>query len=435
MAVLIHGGPRLMVTEPNLLPKVALGRHSSSESINLENYRSWVGDQLIDEIRALSKSLQGLRICQINATAAGGGVAELLSRLIPVHLNLGIKTDWRLIYGDKDFFAITKSFHNALQGGELNLTAEAKRAYLERNRMSAEMLPDDYDVFIVHDPQPLALRHFKDLQRARKWIWRCHIDSSQPNAEVWEFLRPFVQEYDAAVFTMKAFVPADLELSEVIFIPPAIDPVSTKNMELPPEVYRHAIGEMGIDLRRPLLLQVSRFDPWKDPLGVIRAYQLAKEKMPEIQLAMVGAMAGDDPQGWEILEKINEEAAKDSDLYVFTNMTGVGNMEVNAFQRSANVVLQKSIREGFGLVVAEAFWKAKAVVAGRAGGIPMQFPAGYEDYLVESAEDCAKRVLFLLENPNIAEAFGRAGQAKIRTEFLLPRLIRDELKLLKDVVG
>jgi trehalose synthase len=157
--------------------------------------------------------------------------------------------------------------------------------------------------------------------------------------------------------------------------------------------------------------------------------------MPEIQLAMVGAMAGDDPQGWEILEKINEEAAKDSDLYVFTNMTGVGNMEVNAFQRSANVVLQKSIREGFGLVVAEAFWKAKAVVAGRAGGIPMQFPAGYEDYLVESAEDCAKRVLFLLENPNIAEAFGRAGQAKIRTEFLLPRLIRDELKLIKDVVG
>src|SRR3989442_10204594 len=236
----------MAVGASNLLPRVAVGRHWSSESLNLDNYRSWVGDDLVNEVRELGKDLQGLRICHVNATAAGGGVAELLSRLIPVYLALGIKTDWRLIYGDKDFFAITKSFHNALQGGELNLTAEAKRAYLERNRMSAEMLPDDYDVFIVHDPQPLALRHFKDLQRARKWIWRCHIDSSQPNAEVWEFLRPFVQEYDAAVFKVNAFVAAYLELREVFFISPSIHPVSTKNMEFPPEAFRHAIGEMVI---------------------------------------------------------------------------------------------------------------------------------------------------------------------------------------------
>ena len=206
-------------------------------------------------------------------------------------------------------------------------------------------------------------------------------------------------------------------------------------MDLPPEICRRAIAEMGIDVRRPLLLQVSRFDPWKDPLGVIRAYRLAKEKIPDIQLAMVGAMAGDDPQGWEILDKINLEAVKDPDLNLFTNMTGVGSMEVNVFQRSAAVVLQKSIREGFGLVVAEAFWKGKPVVAGRAGGIPMQFPAGYEDYLVESTEDCAAKLVFLLEHSEIAEGFGRAGQAKIRTEFLLPRLIRDELRLIRDVIG
>ena len=424
----------MTASELSPLPKVAVGRHSSWES-NVESYRSWVGDDLIDEIRDLSKDLRHLRVCQVNATAAGGGVAELLSRLVPVYLALGITTDWRLIYGDKDFFAITKSFHNALQGAELKLTSEAKQAYLKHNQISAEMLQEDYDVVIVHDPQPAALRYFKDRQHKRKWIWRCHIDSSAPNGEVLEFLRPYVQEYDAAVFTMKAFRPGDLKLDRVVFIPPAIDPLSTKNMDLPPEICRRAIAEMGIDVRRPLLLQVSRFDPWKDPLGVIRAYRLAKEKIPDIQLAMVGAMAGDDPQGWEILDKINLEAVKDPDLNLFTNMTGVGSMEVNVFQRSAAVVLQKSIREGFGLVVAEAFWKGKPVVAGRAGGIPMQFPAGYEDYLVESAEACAAKLVFLLEHSEIAEGFGRAGQAKVRTEFLLPRLIRDELRLIRDVIG
>lgn len=417
------------------LAKVAVGRHLSSESVNLENYRSWVGDDLIDEIHELSRALKGVRICNVNATAAGGGVAELLSRIIPVHLALGISTDWRLIYGDKDFFAITKNFHNALQGAELKLAPETKQAYLDRNRISADMLPEDYDLFIVHDPQPAALRHFKNSSSGCKWIWRCHIDSSEPNQEVWQFLRPYIQEYDAAVFTMKAFQPSDLEMERVVFIPPAIDPVSTKNMDLPIDVCQRAIGEMGVDLRRPLLVQISRFDPWKDPLGVIQAYRLAKEKKPEIQLAMIGAMAGDDPQGWEILDKINIEAAEDPDLYVFTNLTGVGSMEVNAFQHIADVVLQKSIREGFGLVVAEAFWKSRPVVAGHAGGIPLQFPAGYEDYLVESVEDCAAKVLFLLEHRDIAENFGRAGRARIRTEFLLPRLIRDELRLIKDVMN
>lgn len=417
------------------LPKVAVGRHHSSRSIHLENYRQWVGGELIDEVRELGRDLHGLRICHINATASGGGVAELLSRLIPVYLALGITSDWRLIYGDKEFFSVTKSFHNALQGAHVPLTPVMKEAYLEHNRLSADMLPDNYDLFMVHDPQPAALRHFKKSGDKHKWIWRCHIDSSQPDQAVWEFLRPYIQEYDAAVFTMKAFLPPDLATNKVAFIPPAIDPVSTKNMDLPSDVCHRALGEMGIDLHRPLLAQVSRFDPWKDPLGVIQAYRLVKEKVPEIQLAMVGAMAGDDPQGWEVLEKINAEARKDSDIYVFTNLTGVGNMEVNAFQRSADVILQKSIREGFGLVIAEAFWKARPVVAGNAGGIPMQFPVGYEDYLVESVETCAARVLFLLDNRDAAAGFGRAGQAKIRTEFLLPRLIRDELRLIKEIVG
>ena len=417
------------------LPKVAVGRHLSSESVNLDNYRSWTGDALTEEIRQLCKDLHGLRVCNLNATATGGGVAELLSRMIPVYLALGIEADWRLIYGDKEFFTITKSFHNALQGGTLHLTDATEQAYLERNRQSAEMLPDDYDVFIVHDPQPAAIRHFMNSGNKHKWIWRCHIDSSAPNSEVWEFLRTYIQEYDAAVFTMKAFQPGDLNLDRIVFIPPAIDPAATKNMELPTDVCHRAIGEMGVDLHRPLLLQVARFDPWKDPLGVIEAYRMVKKARPEVQLAMLGAMAGDDPEAWGILDQINAEAVDDPDLHVFTNLTGVGSMEVNAFQRTADVVLQKSLREGFGLVVAEAFWKTRPVVAGHAGGIPMQFPAGYEDYLVESVDDCAAKTLNLLEHRDIAESFGRAGQAKIRAEFLLPRLIRDELRLMKDVVS
>ena len=205
------------------LPKVAVGRHLSSESVNLDNYRSWVGDALTEEIRQLCKDLHGLRVCNLNATATGGGVAELLSRMIPVYLALGIEADWRLIYGDKEFFTITKSFHNALQGGKLHLTDATEQVYLERNRQSAEMLSDDYDVFIVHDPQPAAIRHFMNSGNKHKWIWRCHIDSSAPNSEVWEFLRTYIQEYDAAVFTIKRFSQATSILIELSsFLQPSI---------------------------------------------------------------------------------------------------------------------------------------------------------------------------------------------------------------------
>jgi trehalose synthase len=206
-------------------------------------------------------------------------------------------------------------------------------------------------------------------------------------------------------------------------------------MELPEEICKRALANSGVDLKRPLLLQVSRFDPWKDPLGVIKAYRLVKEKRPEVQLALIGAMAGDDPEGWRMLETINIESAKDSDMYVFTNLTGVGNMEVNAFQRGADVIIQKSLREGFGLVVSEALWKQKPVVAGRAGGIPMQFPEAYQEYLVQNVEECAEKVLELLENSEKGKAFGKAGQEKVRDQFLLPRLIRDELKLITELLS
>ncbi len=346
---------------------------------------------------------------------------------------MGVKADWKLIHGNPDFYEVTKAFHNALQGGSLDLTDTVRQTYLDQNRTCAQMMEDPYDVYIVHDPQPAALKHFAAPNKAR-WIWRCHIDSSEPNPQVWSFLKPYIEEYHAAVFTMDEFCPPDLKVDRTLFIPPAIDPLSTKNMNLPDSLCKQALADSGIDLHRPLLLQVSRFDPWKDPLGVIHTYKLVKEKRPEVQLALVGAMAGDDPEGWKILETINTESVKDTDMYVYTNLTGVGNMEVNVFQRGADVIIQKSLKEGFGLVVSEALWKKKPIVAGRAGGIPMQFPEKYGDYLIDSVEDCAVRVLELLQNADQRDAFGRAGQEKVRREFLLPRLIRDELRLVKEVL-
>jgi trehalose synthase len=419
--------------ESNMLPKVAIGRHCCAASSDIENYRTLVGDPLVDEILELGRELRGVRLCQLNATSSGGGVAELLSRQLPLYQSLGIEADWRIIHGNKDFFTVTKSFHNALQGAEVQLTTSMRERYLDNNRQSAELLEEEYDVYFVHDPQPAAVRHFARRGKA-KWIWRCHIDSSEPNHEVWEFLRQYVQIYDAAVFTLEVFRPPDLAMKHVAYIPPAIDPLATKNMDLPHDLCRRVMADNGVNLREPILLQVSRFDPWKDPLGVISAYRLVKQQRPGVQLALVGAMAGDDPEGWTILETINSEAVGDPDLYVFTNMTGVGNMEVNAFQRGADVIIQKSLREGFGLVVSEALWKEKPIVAGAAGGIPMQFPAGYEENLVDGVEQCAQRVLFLLDNPDAAARFGRAGREKVRQEFLLPRLIRDDMRLIRDVL-
>lgn len=417
-----------------MLPKVSVGHHCCSSSTDMENYRSLVGDEVLDEIKQLSRELRGARICNINATASGGGVAELLSRQIPIYQSLQLEVDWRIIHGDKAFFNITKGFHNALQGGDFDLTKAAIDDYLEHSRQSAEVLESDYDLFLVHDPQPAAVRHFvKD--KSQKWIWRCHIDTSEPNPEVWEFLRPFVEAHDAAIFTMPKFRPPDLQLDQVFYIPPAIDPLSTKNMDLPFDMCRRVIADAGINLREPILLQVSRFDPWKDPLGVIRAYRLVKEKRPGVQLVLVGAMAGDDPEAWSILEKINAEVAKDPDLYVFTNMTGVGNMEVNAFQRGVDLIIQKSLREGFGLVVSEALWKAKPIVAGDAGGIPMQFPLGYERFLTDSVEDCAENLLYLLDHPDVAARFGEAGKDHVRKHFLLPQLIRNELRTIAKILG
>ena len=416
-----------------MLQKVSIGRHCYAPSANVENHRALVGDDLVDEIAALARDLKGVRIAHVNSTAFGGGVAELLARHLPVLRALGVTAEWRLIHGEPEFFTVTKAFHNALQGAHYDLGERERNLYLEANRQAAQLLEHEYDVIVVHDPQPAALRHFAGA-RGAKWIWRCHIDSSAADATVREFLAPFIAEYDALVFTMAEFLLPGLDGGRAVFIAPAIDPLATKNMDLPLDVCRRAIADSGVDVNRPLLVQVSRFDPWKDPLGAIHAYRLVKQEVPDVQLALIGAMAGDDPEGWTMLERVEEEAAQDPDLFVFTNLAGVGSMEVNVFQRGSDVVIQKSLREGFGLVVSEALWKEKPVVAGRAGGIPMQFPPGFDRYLVDSVEACAAEVIHLLGRPGERGDFGRAGREHVRRRFLLPRLVRDELALIRRLV-
>jgi len=413
-----------------MLQKVSVGRPGCAPCTDIENYRRIVGDALIDEIEVLARDLRGVRIAHINSTAFGGGVAELLARYLPMLQALGVSAEWRLIHGEPEFFTVTKAFHNALQGAKYDLGERERSLYLEANRQAAQLLDQRYDVIVVHDPQPAALRHFAGARGAR-WIWRCHIDSSAADAGVRDFLAPFIGEHDAFVFTMEEFLLPGLDARRAAFVAPAIDPLATKNMDLPLDVCRRAIADSGIDVGRPLLVQVSRFDPWKDPLGAIRAYQLVREACPGVQLALIGAMAGDDPEGWTMLERVQEEAALDPDVFVFTNLAGVGSMEVNVFQRGSDVVIQKSLREGFGLVVSEALWKGTPVVAGRAGGIPMQFPTGFERYLVDSVETCAREVVHLLRHAGARGEFGRAGREHVRRRFLLPRLVRDELALVK----
>jgi trehalose synthase len=417
-----------------MLPKVSVHRFCCAAVTHIERYRDVVGDDLIDEILELADHLKGIRVCHINSTGFGGGVAELLSRHVPLSRALGIAADWRLIQGTPEFFTATKAIHNALQGAPYSLREQDKAIYLHVNRESAKLLEKSYDVFVVHDPQPAPFREAVGAANAR-WIWRCHIDTSAPNPEVATFILPYVQIYDAVVFTMKEFVLPGLDAKYMAFIPPAIDPFSTKNMHLPDELCREVVANSGVDLERPLIIQVSRFDPWKDPMGVIDIYRRARIQVHGLQLALLGAIAGDDPEGWQLLSAVQNAAADDDDLYVFTNLGGIGSMEVNAFQRACQVVLQNSLREGFGLVVSEAFWKGKPVVAGRAGGIPMQFPLDQERYLVTTHDESAARLVELLARPERRDTFGAAAREHVRRHYLLPRLLRDELRLFRKVLA
>jgi trehalose synthase len=394
----------------------------------LKQYEPIVGKEVVEELRELAAPLRGARVAQINATTYGGGVSELLRSIVPLYRGLGIECDWTLIAAEPQFFTVTKALHNALQGAPYELTRAARDTYVKDSIFNARQLEEEYDFIIVHDPQPAAIRYFRGRAGAR-WIWRCHIDTSEPNESVLEFLMPFLAEYDALVFTMDRFVPPQLSHQRLATIIPAIDPVSPKNIMLPEILGDEIRAWRGIDPERPLMTQVSRFDPWKDPLGVVEVYRLVRKEIPGLQLALLSTIAHDDPEVWDIYKLLVDEVRGDDDIHLVTNLIGVGDVEVNAFQTFSDVVIQKSIREGFGLVVSETLWKGTPVVANRRGGIPLQMEDGVGGFLVDTTEECADRALYLLTHQEEARKLGMAGRASVQRHFLITRLLADELRL------
>jgi len=407
-----------------MLQPIAVGHKS------LADYTHVAGKAVIEEIRQLAEPLEHLKLLHISATAFGGGVSEILYTLIPLMRDVGLDAEWHVMLGREEFYNGTKVLHNALQGNPQSLTDEQWEVYDRYQEINAAEVTDGWDSIIVHDPQPAGIhRHVPD--KARQWIWRCHIDLSTPNAEAIDRLTPFVREFDDSVFHLDDYVPEGLCNGAPVHIcPPAIDPLSPKNMAFSPEDAAYVCEQFGIDVDRPLLCQVSRFDPWKDPIGVIDAYRIVKEEMPDVQLALIGSMATDDPEGWEFFNQTMVHAQGDPDVHILNNLNNIGAIEVNAFQSQADVVIQKSTREGFGLTVAEALWKARPFIGGDVGGIPLQVSDGETGYLVSSAERCAERSLEILRDPDLGKRLGRAGKEHVRRNFLTPRLLRDWLKIL-----
>jgi trehalose synthase len=410
-----------------VLQQVALGSKS------LGDYTHLAGRGVVDEIRTLADGLEGKRILHVSATAFGGGVSEILYTIVPLMRDIGLDCHWQVIMGREEFFNATKLLHNSLQGDPTTLSPTDWELFDHYNEMNARSLEEDWDVIIIHDPQPLAIRR-SAAERARNWIWRCHIDLSEPNPEPIARLLPVISEYDITVWHMEQYVPNGLDgHGSVRIVPPAIDPLSPKNMALSPDDASFVCDQFGIDVDRPLLCQVSRFDPWKDPMGVIDAYRLVTERMPEVQLALVGSMASDDPEGWEFFNRTFEYADSDPDIKILNNLNNVGAIEVNAFQSQADVVLQKSIREGFGLTVTEALWKGRPTVGGDVGGIPLQIIDGEDGFLVSSPEQAAERSLEVLRDPELGRRLGRAGKERARERFLSPRLLLDWLRIFRDL--
>ncbi len=397
----------------------------------LDDYVDSAGEEAVDRLREVARPLAGSRLLMINSTAFGGGVAELLFTQVALLQDLGIETTWAVLEGSDDYYAVTKAVHNALQGAPLAWTSEMERIYRERIRANAAQLTEAFDVVFVHDPQPAALIEILEAEDRKegRWLWRCHIDLSTPHPPVWAFFEPIVNRYEAAIFTMEAFSQPGVT-APVAFVPPSIDPISPKNAPMNDETIHEVLTAYGIDPQRPMITQVSRFDPWKDPLGVIDAFRLAREEHPELQLVMAGSMASDDPEGMEFLDRTEAHRDGDPNIHLLTNLHNVGNLEVNAFQSASAVVVQKSTREGFGLVVSEGMWKGKPVVGGDVGGITLQIEDGVCGYLVDSVETCAAKISELIADPDLCERMGRAGRDRVRDRFLCLREIEDYLRLL-----
>ena len=401
----------------------------------LDDYREAAGDEAVERLREAARPLAGSRMLNLNSTAFGGGVAELLAAQLPLLTDLGIEATWAVMRGSDDFFAVTKQVHNGFQGAEVAWTEQMGATLLAQVGENARELSESFDFVLVHDPQPAALLPIVEEagRRSGRWMWRCHIDLSAPCAPVWDFFSPLVDAYDAAIFTIPEFAQPGLSRPKIAIIPPSIDPMSTKNGPLADSTAHDVLRRYGIDRHRPIVTQVSRFDPWKDPIGVIDAFRLARKEHPDLQLVMVGSMAHDDPEGWEYLEATEAHRQEDPDIHVLTNFQEVGNLEVNALQRESTVVVQKSIREGFGLVVSEAMWKERPVIGGNVGGIRLQIEDGESGFLVDSVDQTAERLIELLGDPLLRQRMGSTARERVRDRFLTIRELEDHVRLMVSI--
>lgn len=395
---------------------------------SLEQYRPIVGGKKIEELKLLGEKLSGRRVCHVNSTSYGGGVAEILKRLVPLMEAVGLDVDWQVIKGSNEFFNVTKTIHNGLQGMRVHLTDEMKRTYLFVNEMNAKELCFDHDFVVIHDPQPAPTISYYGT-RSGKWIWRCHIDSSNPDKDVIDFISPFILQYDALIFTLPQYVPELMKRKEIAIIPPSIDPLSAKNNPLQENTIQSILEKYDVDADDPILTQVARFDPWKDPLGAIDVYRTVKKKLPKVQLLLITNMAPDDPEGWVYYEKIARHSGGDYNIHLLTDLIGVRDTEVNAFQRASDVILQMSTREGFGLTVAEALWKGVPVVGRNVGGIPLQIVNNETGFLVENVGEAAEKTLYLLSHPNKGKEMGEKGRKHILQNFLVTRHLEDYIRL------
>jgi len=392
--------------------------------VSLRDYEPIVGAEVLDELEALAAHVRGRRLQNINSTAVGGGVAEILTRMVPLLRELGVQADWDFIKGDQAFFNVTKAFHNALHGRPERITGEMLEVYRATTEANLRELQFTGDVIFVHDPQPAGLV-VRKREIGRRWMWRCHIDISAPDPAVWEFLRPAIEQYDLAVFSMPDFAQT-LPIPQFM-VAPSIDPLSNKNKPLDARAVEEVLDRYHVDPTRPVLTQISRFDRLKDPLGVIAAYRIVRRRH-DCQLVLAGGGASDDPEGLEVLRDVQAAAADDPDIHVLL-LPPFSDLEINALVRGSTIVFQKSIREGFGLTVSEALWKRKPVIGGAVGGIKLQVVDGFTGYLVHSPEGAAQRAMRLLGDPDLQRVMGDNGYEHVRQNFLLTRHIKDYLLL------
>lgn len=394
-------------------------------TVTLRDYEEVVGSEVMEEIRILADHVRHKSLQNINSTPVGGGVAEILTRLIPLLQELGVNATWDVIKGDEAFFEVTKAFHNALHGKQEKITGKMLEIYRETTAMNLRTMTLTGDVILIHDPQPAGLI-LKKPEIGRQWVWRCHIDVSNPEPDVWNFLKPYVEQYDATIFSMPDFA-QQLPVPQYMILP-SIDPLSDKNKKLDKAYVNQVLERHGIDRDRPILTQISRFDRLKDPLGVIAAYRLVK-KHRDCQLVLAGGEADDDPEGAQVLSEVKEAAANDSDIHVLL-LPPFSDIEINALVRGSTIVFQKSIKEGFGLTVSEALWKRKPVIGGDVGGIKIQLINGVTGYLVHSPEGAANRTMELLGNPELRRQLGENGHQHVKESFLLTRQVKRYMLLM-----